>query len=68
MPACCAWNPSRPIVSRGRIKLRLGYKDKPRISFTDLTSFVVMTALGIGDVLTADAHFASVQMSFRTAP
>jgi len=49
-------------------KLRLGYKDKPRISFTDLTSFVVMTALGIGDVLTADAHFASVQMSFRTAP
>jgi predicted nucleic acid-binding protein len=39
-------------------RLRLRYRDKPRISFTDLTSFVVMAELGIRDVLTADAHFA----------
>jgi predicted nucleic acid-binding protein len=46
-------------------RLRLRYKDKPRISFTDLTSFVVMTELGIRDVLTGDAHFASVQLGFH---
>jgi len=60
-----------PITSErfaGACRLRLRYKDKPRISFTDLTSFVVMTELGIRDVLTADAHFAAVQMGFRTAP
>lgn len=49
-------------------RLRLRYKDKPRISFTDLTSFVVMTELGIRDVLTADARFAAVQLGFRKAP
>lgn len=40
-------------------RLRLRYKDKPRISFTDLTGFVVMTELGIRHVLTADAHFGT---------
>src|ERR1700691_27148 len=49
-------------------RLRLRYRDRSRISFTDLTSFVVMTELGIRDVLTADAHFAAVQLGFRTAP
>ena len=49
-------------------RLRLRYRDKPRISFTDLTSFVVMTELGIRDALTVDAHFASVQMGFRIVP
>jgi len=34
-------------------RLRLKYKDKPRISFTDLTSFVVMRELGLEQVLTS---------------
>lgn len=46
-------------------RLRFRYQDKPRISFTDLTSFVVMRELGIRDVLTADAHFAQAQLGFR---
>ena len=49
-------------------KLRLRYKDKPRISFTDLTSFVVMRELGIRKVLTGDAHFGQVGLSFQILP
>lgn len=45
--------------------LRRKFSDKPRISFTDLTSIAVMNELGISDVLTADKHFAQVGMNFR---
>jgi predicted nucleic acid-binding protein len=48
--------------------LRLRFKDKPRISFTDLTSMVVMKELRIKDVLTEDAHFTQVGMGFRKVP
>ena len=48
--------------------LRLRYRDKPRISFTDLTSFVVMKELGIRDVLTGDRRFAAAQLGFRVLP
>ena len=48
--------------------LRLRFQDKPTISFTDLTSTVVMHELGISEVLTADAHFAQVGMGFQLAP
>lgn len=47
---------------------RARYRDKPGISFTDLTSFVVMKELGIHDVLTGDAHFTQVHLGFRRVP
>ena len=48
--------------------LRLKFQDKPRISFTDLTSMVVMKELRIKDVLTEDDHFTQVGMGFRRMP
>lgn len=49
-------------------RLRLRYKDKPRISFTDLTSFVVMHELRLQRVLTGYAHFEQVGMGFLKLP
>lgn len=49
-------------------ELRLKFSDKPRVSFTDLTSMATMNELGISDVLTADKHFAHVGMNFRLLP
>lgn len=49
-------------------RLRVRYHDKPRISFTDLTSFVVMRELRVDRVLTADAHFQQVGMGFHRVP
>ncbi len=48
--------------------LRLKYQDKPKISFTDLTSMVVMKELGVTDIITGDEHFAHVGMGFRKCP
>lgn len=45
--------------------LRLRLHDKPNISFTDLTSVVVMAELGINRILTGDAHFTHVGMGFE---
>jgi predicted nucleic acid-binding protein len=47
---------------------RRRYLDKPDISFTDLTSMVVMRELGIRDILTGDRHFAQVNLGFRLVP
>ncbi len=49
-------------------ELRLKYQDKPMISFTDLTSMVVMREVGIKDILTEDAHFEAVGMAFQHKP
>lgn len=49
-------------------RLRLRYRDKPRISPTDLTSFVVMRELGLRHALTGDAHFEQVGLNFSKLP
>ena len=49
-------------------QLRLRYDDKPHISFTDLTSFVVMQEEGMVDVLTNDDHFGQVNLGFVRQP
>ena len=48
--------------------LRRKYDDKPDISFTDLTSMIVMQELDLQDVLTGDAHFEHAGMGFRRRP
>ena len=48
--------------------LRSKYIDKPRISFTDLSSMVVMKEYGITFILTGDDHFNQVGMGFIQVP
>lgn len=48
--------------------LRIRFQDKPRISFTDLTSMVVMTERGIIDILTEDEHFNQVGLDIQKVP
>jgi predicted nucleic acid-binding protein len=50
------------------LDLRRRYADKPDISFTDLSSMVVMEERGIRDVLSGDAHFEHVGLGFRRRP
>ena len=45
--------------------LRLKFDDKPRISFTDLTSMVVMKELGVKSILTDDDHFVQLGFDFE---
>jgi len=49
-------------------EFRLKLADKPNISFTDITSMVIMRELGIVDVMTGDHHFQQVNLGFRTLP
>ena len=49
-------------------RLRIKFQDKPGISFTDLTSMVVMTEMGITSILTQDGHFTQVGMGFQRIP
>ena len=48
--------------------LRLKYQDKPKISFTDLTSMVIMKELGFKKIMTGDEHFEHVGMAFQRKP
>lgn len=50
------------------IELRKQFSDKPRISFTDLSTMAIMTELGISDILTADLHFTHVGLGFHPLP
>ena len=48
--------------------LRKSYQDKPDISFTDLTSLVLMQELAIKQVFTGDTHFEKVNLGFELLP
>ncbi|MDQ1640093.1 MAG: uncharacterized protein QOF62_3432 [Pyrinomonadaceae bacterium] len=50
------------------IQLRLKFQDKPRISFTDFTSMVLMRDRAIAHILTEDDHFTQVGMAFQKVP
>jgi len=50
------------------IRLRLRFQDKPTISFTDLTSMVIMARCRLDSVLTEDDHFRQVGMGFQKVP
>ncbi|MEO1400174.1 MAG: PIN domain-containing protein [Cyanobacteria bacterium J06635_1] len=48
--------------------LRTKFLDKPDISFTDLTSMLVMMEYKIQSVLTEDSHFDQVNLGFQRLP
>jgi len=48
--------------------LPIKYFDKPQISFTDLTSMLIMQELNIQRILTEDAHFTQVGLGFQLEP
>lgn len=50
------------------IELRKQFSDKPKISFTDLSTMAIMLELGITDILTADQHFTHAGLGFRALP
>lgn len=49
-------------------ELRLRFQDKPEISFTDLTTIVVMREMELTSILTDDNHFIQVGMGFKLVP
>ncbi len=49
-------------------ELRLKYQDKPKISFTDLTSMVIMKELSVNNIMSGDEHFEHVGMGFKKKP
>ena len=50
------------------LELFKNYQDKPDLSFTDLTSFVVMSEFKVSDVFTGDEHFEKVNLGFKRVP
>jgi predicted nucleic acid-binding protein len=50
------------------LELRKRFRDKPDISFTDLTTMAIMRELQIAAVLTEDNHFLHVGMGFQRLP
>ena len=48
--------------------LRMRWRDKPLISFTDLTTMILMQELRIIRIVTADDHFRHVGLGFELLP
>lgn len=60
-----------PVTSQHFVQawqLRQRFQDKTPISFTDLTSMVIMQEQGLLSVLTQDDHFLQVGMGFIQVP
>lgn len=57
-----------PVYFRAAQELRLKFKDKPFISFTDLCTMAVMRELEIRRILTEDKHFEHVGFGFELVP
>jgi predicted nucleic acid-binding protein len=53
---------------RRAFDLRLAFRDKPDISFTDLTTMIVAQDLNVTDILTGDRHFIQAGLGFRLLP
>jgi uncharacterized protein len=53
---------------RRAFDLRLAFRDKTDISFTDLTSMIVAQDLKLTDILTGDRHFIQAGLGFRLLP
>lgn len=53
---------------RRAFDLRLAFRDKPDISFTDLTTMIVAQELKVIDILTGDKHFTQAGLGFRLLP
>jgi predicted nucleic acid-binding protein len=49
-------------------RLRQRFQDKPRISFTDLTSMIIMQEHDVRQIVTEDEHFFHVGMGFLKVP
>jgi uncharacterized protein len=50
------------------IELRRNYADQPKISLTDIQSFVIMNEFSISQVLTEDHHFDIPHFNFQRVP
>jgi uncharacterized protein len=57
-----------PARFRKAFDLRLMFRDKPDISFTDLTTMIVAQDLKVTDILTGDKHFIQAGLGFRLLP
>ena len=60
--------PVTEVRFRKAFELHQRFSDKPKISFTDLTSMVIMQELRAADIMTADTHFLQVGLGFRLLP
>jgi predicted nucleic acid-binding protein len=53
---------------RKALELRMAFRDKPDISFTDLTTMIVAQDLRVTDILSGDRHFIQAGLGFRLLP